>query len=150
MVQDARQRTKVWLETYLRNSQLTKDNGSRQASFIVAFDEPDYPIIKVFKTKGVDLIFSIGTPNSTPIVSGDQVVRRYEEHVPFEWSCINKVGIAGTKLRWKATAEVRYVGVNYPTGSQRVVIDERPNDQDLGSTTLFSQKATMIYKRDTT
>jgi len=150
MVQDARRRTKDYLDTYLRNSQLTKDNSFQQASFIVAFGEPNYPILKVFKTKGVDLIFPIGTPSSKPIVSGDQIVRRYEEHVPFEWVCINKTGITGTKLRWKATAEVRYVGETYPIGSQRIVVDERPNDRNLGSTMLYSQKATLIYKRGTT
>lgn len=152
MVSDARTQTKTYLDTYLRNAQLTKDDGSTQVTFITQFKDPDYPLSRVFKNpKNVDLIFSIGIPNSTPMM--DPLTKApygYEEHVPIITSCIDKSGITGTKLLWKAVAEMRYIAETYPEGSQRTIKSQNPAPVNLGSTIIHQQKHIMNYRRDTT
>jgi len=141
--QDARQRTKVYLDTYLLNSAITKDNDSSQATFIVAFSYPDYPMERVFLDKNVDLIFSVGTPTTTALPVGIG----YDEAVPIEIITIDKTDITGNKLRWKAEAELRRVVETYPTGSLRSLDRMEDNEQRLGSTTLYSAKYILRYKR---
>lgn len=150
MVQDARQRTKVYLDAYLDNSNLTKDDDTSEVNYLVAFGYPDYPILKVFHTKRIDLIFSIGDPESTALLGYDLEPYGYHERVPIKTFCVDKPGITGTKLRWKAEAELRRVAKEYPEGSQRSVERMRDNDQRLGSTILYSREFILDYKRDTT
>lgn len=150
MVDDPRYRTKDYLETYLTAGNLTKDDDATNVSFIVAFGEPDYPITKVFLTKGVDLVFSIGDPESTPLMDYDRSAYGYSEKVPITVTAIDKTGITGEKLRWKAEAELRRVVEVNPTGSQRSLEAMRPNEVKLGSTTLYQQTYVLRYLRDTT
>ena len=49
----------------------------------------------------------------------------YEEDVPIEIYCIDKSGITGTKLMWKAERELRHVAETYPEGSRRNLIRRR-------------------------
>lgn len=142
-VEDARYRTKVYLETYLRNAYLP--------NFIVVYGLPDYPLVRVFKEKGVDLCFAIFDPEpSKAIPDSDHYPIGYEEHVPIETYCINKDDIDGAKLQWQASSELRYITENYPEGSLRSLDEMRPNRKDLGSTPLFSQRFVMNYQRDLT
>ena len=143
-LQDPRYRTKVFLDTYLNNAALTKDDDSTQVTFIVAYGKAPYPLSSVFIGKSVDLIFSIATPTTTalPMSVG------YEEHVPVSAWCVDKTGITGTKLRWKAERELRKVIKYYPTGSLRVYESTIDNDQNLGSTLiLYSVTCDMCYTR---
>ncbi len=141
-VEDARYRTKVYLETYLDSNALP--------TFIVAYGKPDYPLIKVFKTKGVDLVFSIGEPESVPLLNPDFTPYGYEEHVPIATFCIDKDNIEGTKLKWQAETELRRVLETYPLGSVRTLVRRRDNDTRLGSITLYSTEYILNYRRDTT
>ena len=150
MVDDPRYRTKDYLQTYLTAGNLTKDDDATPISFIVAFGEPDYPITKVFLTKGIDLVFSIGDPTSTAEIDTDQVPWGYEERLPITVTAINKTGITGEKLRQKAINELRRVTQEHPTGSQRAMVEERPDEQRLGSTVLYQQTFILNYRRDTT
>lgn len=151
MVEDARYRTKVYLETYITAANLTEDDDSTPVYYIIAYEKPDYPLISVFRLKGVDLIFSILTPRTEAKVSGDQIIRRYHERVSIETFCISKSHrITGTKLRWKASEELREIFKDYPTGSQRPLRVEEPNDVNLGSTTLYSQRFNFDYLRGVT
>jgi len=153
LVSDARSQTKTYLTTYLRNAQLTKDDDATQVSFAIIYANPDYRLTLEFYAPydPVDLLYVIGTPNSTPLM--DPVTQKpygYEEHVPIEIVCIDKTGITGTKLRWKAEAELRYVTETYPTGSLRSLERMGDNDQNLGSTILYSAKYILNYRRDPT
>lgn len=141
--QDARQRTKIWLDSYINSSNITEDDGVTRAKFIVAFANPDYPLIRVFYDKYVDVVFTVGTPNSTALPVGVG----YLEHVPITIWCIDKTGITGTKLRWKAEKELRRIVENYPTGSLRTLDRMSDNEQRLGSTTLYSVTYILRYKR---
>jgi len=140
-VQDTRYRTKVYLETYLSSSALP--------NYIVAYGNPDYPITRVFKEKGIDVIFSISEPNSTPLMGHDQTPYGYEEHVPITIFCIDKSNITGTKLKWQAETELRRILETYPLGSLRSLERRRDNDIRIGSTILYSTEFILNYRRST-
>lgn len=142
-VEDARYRTKVYLETRLRSAYLP--------NYIAAYGLPDYPLSQVFKTKGVDLTFAILDPEpSKPILDSDHYPIGYEEHVPIETYCIDKTNIDGVKLQTQACMELRYITENYPLSSVRSLDEMRPNRKDLGGTQLYSQRFMLNYWRDYT
>jgi len=150
--QDARQRTKTYLETYILNANLTKDDDLSTVSWIVAFGLPDYPLSRVFKDKAVDLIFSVNTANMKAVRDFRQYPYCYEEVIPIEIFCVNKTGppaITGTKLRWKAEAELRRISEAYPLASVRWISRVSDNEKKLGSQTLFSVKYELGYIRPT-
>jgi hypothetical protein len=143
-VQDPRQRSKVWLDLYLTAGNLTKDDNSTPAQYITSWAKPPYPIIKVFETKGIDLVFSIATPTSEglPLNVG------YIEHVPITVFTIDKTGITGNKLRWKGEAELRRLAETHAVGSLRSPWERMSdNEENLGSTTLYSVTYVLRYKR---
>ena len=143
MVDDPRYRTKVWLETWLTPANLTKDDGVTQVTFIVCFGMPDYPIERVFKDKNVDLVYAVDTPETEPLPVGVG----YLENMPINIWCINKAGISGTKLRWKAEAELRRVAETEPVSSLRTLTRLTDNEKNLGSTVLYSVTYNLRYKR---
>jgi hypothetical protein len=143
MSEDARYRTKILLDTYLLAANLTEDDNSTQVKFIVAYADPDYPLVRVFFDKFVDLVFCVGTPDSIALPVGIG----YEENVPITIWCIDKTGITGTKLRWKAEAELRRIVETYPTGSLRNWQRLGDNEKNLGSTVLYSVNYVLRYKR---
>jgi len=143
-VQDPRQRSKVWLDDYLTAGNLTKDDNLTPALYITCWADPPYPIEKVLLTKGVDLVFSIATPTS----EGLPVGVGYIEHVPISIFTIDKTGITGNKLRWKGEAELRRIAETKATGSLRSPWERmNNNEQNLGSTTLYSVTYVLPYKR---
>lgn len=156
MVDDARYRTRDYLEgwtnasTALNSANLTKDDDSTQVSWITCFGDPPYPMTRVFMDCDIDLVFNVGEPNSTPLMDCDQAAYGYEEHVPITVFCVDKPGITGTKLKWKAEAELRRICENYPTGSLRGLERRRDNDQRVGSMILYSTEYVLNYRRDTT
>jgi hypothetical protein len=141
--EDARYRTRVYLNTYLDAPSLTKDDGATLASYVVIYANPNYPLKREFIDKTVDLVFCVGTPDSTALPIGVG----YEENVPITVWCIDKTGITGTKLRWKAEAELRRVTETYPIGSLRTLNRLTDNEKNLGSTVLYSVEYVLRYKR---
>jgi hypothetical protein len=141
-VEDARYRNKVYLETWLSSTALP--------NYIVAYGEPDYPLIRVFKEKGVDLVYSLGEHTSDTVIDSDHYPFGYKEHVPITTLCINKINIAGTKLMHQAETELRRVAETYPLGSLRALGARRPQTKRLGSLTLYSAEYMMEYQRDST
>jgi hypothetical protein len=141
-VEDARYRTKVYLEQYLNTAALPE--------FIVAYGFPDYPLLPVFNVKNVDLVFSIGEPESKPLIGSNQKVYGYEEHMPIIPCCIDKSNIDGVKLLHQARTELRRVCETYPYGSLREPTSEEPETEQLGSTTLYKLRFMLDYTRDLT
>lgn len=143
--QDARYRTKVYLSTYLNQAALTKDDGS-PAVFAVMYAYPDYALSLEFlaASNPVDVLFLIGKPNTESILA-----RRYNEHVPITISAINKTGITGVKLCWKAEAELRRVTDTQPLGSTALCKLEtiRETTERIGSATIYSTECVMTYRR---
>ncbi len=143
-MQDARQRTKTWLDEHINSNYITEDDGVTKAKFITAFADPDYPLIRVFYDKYVDVVFTVGTPNSEALPVGVG----YIEHVPIKIWTVDKLGsITGTKLRWTVEKELRRVTEEYPTGSLRTLDRVRDNEQRLGSTVLYSVEFILEHKR---
>jgi len=154
MVQDARQRTKVYLDAKLTAGNITKDDGTTGARFLVMYEKPNYPMEREFRsvsaTYMVDLVFLVGEPTSEPMIDSDQTAYGYTEKVPIIAVCIDKTGITGTKLLWKATAELRLVLQDYPFGSYRSLEVMTSEDEPLGSTILYTKRHVLNYERDLT
>ena len=148
--EDARYRTKVYLEQYIDNANLTEDDDSTTVKFIVAFAFPDYPWLRVFQDKSVSLVFAIGKPDSDAIIDSDRYIIGYNEHVPIFTFAINKANITGTKLNWKAEAEFRRVVEEYPLGSNRTIQKIQDAEQNLGSTVVYGSEYILSYERDKT
>lgn len=142
MSEDTRSRTKLYLDTYLANSNLTADDDWTEINFIVAYANPDYPIIRVYQEKAVDLVYTVGKPTSEL-----KMGVRYTEHVPITIFTINRIGITGTKLAWKAEEELRRVCETYAHGSFRVSERIEDNETRLGSTVLYSTTFMLNYRR---
>jgi len=147
--QDARQRTKVYLETYILDANITKDNDLTQATWKVFFGFPDYPLSRIFKDKAVDLVFCVDTATSKSMRDFRQYPYAYDEVVPIEIFAVDKTGITGTKLRWKAEAELRRITEAYPLANIRWVTRVGDNEKKLGSQTLYSVKYELGYIRPT-
>ena len=147
--QDARQRTRTYLATYIVDANLTHDDDLTQAAWISAFGLPDYPLSRVFKDKAVDVIFSVGTASAKSMRDFRQYPYAYEEIVPIEIFAVDKTGITGTKLRWKAEAELRRISEAYPLASVRWISRVSDNEKKLGSQTLYSVKYELGYIRPT-
>jgi len=145
---DARQQTKSYLETYLDANNITKDEGA-PAAYAVIYTNPNYPIQLEFfaSSEPVDLLFVIGEPESRPMLTHDLVPYGYIEHVPIYIFCIDKTGVTGTLLKWKAEKELRRITKTYPLGSQRAMERRSDNDRILGSTILYSTEFTLNYRR---
>ena len=153
MVYDPRYNTKVFLTDAtkgIQNANILKDDGVTQATWIVHFSQPPYPIERVFKgTKNVDIVFSIGMPNSEPLFGGSNTPYGYREEVPIEISCIKKQGIDGNKLLWNGIAELRRIIENNPKGSLRTL--GRMTDTTVGgSTIIHGVRVVLDYERGIT
>jgi len=137
---DPRSRTKTYLDTYLTPANLTDDDGLMLLKFIVCFADPDYPIARVFTDKFVDLIFSVGEPNSEPFIDSDKLILGYNEHVPITGFAIDKEGITADKVKWTAERELRRIVETYPLGSFRTLEKRSGNDLKVGSIIIRSTK----------
>lgn len=137
-VEDARYRTKDYWDTYIVLANLNDH------PFIVAYADPDYPLLRVFKTKEIDIVFAVGQPNSTPLLGHTQAAYGYEEHVP------THVQTLDTQLQWLAEAELRRITETYPEGSQRSLERRATHDRWLGSTRLYDTEFILSYRRDKT
>lgn len=144
---DARSTVKSYLETYLDNSNLTEDDDATQVSFIVVYGNPTYPLTRVFNTKGVDLIFSIIEPQASTLAGYAGVGYSYQEHVPIETYCVDKTGITGTNLKWKAEEELQRVTKTNPLANQYALESREDNDKDLGGTKLYSTRFIFNFAR---
>ena len=142
---DARYRTKIYLETYLVPTNLTKDDDVTLVEYVVMYANPPYPLIKEFKASSapVDLVYCVSTAETEALPLGVG----YIENVPITIWCVDKPGITGTKLRWKAEVELRRVTETHPSGSLRSLSRVRDNEQNLGGIILYSITYILRYKR---
>lgn len=149
---DPRERNKTWIDTYARDAQITKDDGSTQASWATIFEKPPYPMEREFRAASspVQGLYIVSQPNSTPMVSGDQIVRRYKERVPIHICTIDSTDVTAMALYWKMEAELRYIAETYPEGSQRKLSLGRDQSHALGSMWLVDFVHDLEYTRGTT
>ena len=150
MVDEARKRTKVFLDTYLTALNMKKDDGITVALFITAYGLPDYPLSRVFIDKAVFHIFSVEEAQTSAILDSDHYPLGYKESVPVTMMCIDQVGFTATKRIWDAEHEFRRICEENPTGSVRRITGSKPTPERLGSTWLWSITYAMDYVRGLT
>lgn len=151
MADDARYRTKVFIDTYITDGNITKDDDTTEASWISQFSNPPYPMKRVFfSPKNVDLVFSIDMPRSEAAkVDWDGYTIGYLEHVPVHIHTVTKQGITDNKLLWKAHAELRRILEANPLGSYRGYSSGEPYIISHGIWQIMGVTVTVAYERDT-
>ena len=152
MVADARKMIKDFLDARLSATNMKEDDAVTNASFIVCFDYPTYPLIRVFNDKEVDLIFSVGKLTNTALTDYTQAPYGYREMVPIDVCCIDKTGITGVKLLQKAEAELRRVIENYTVGTAEW--EDLSEGSDItkfhGRTKIYGVRVILKYVRGIT
>jgi hypothetical protein len=150
---DPRERTKVYIDTYVRDAQITKDNDSTQAAWACIFSDLPYPLTQEFRAASspVQGLYVVEMPNSTPMMDVvTQAPYGYTERVPIHIVTIDSTGCTGTALNWKMEAELRYVCEQNPKGSYRLPYSSQKLDRELGGMWLYDRLFILIYERDTT
>lgn len=151
MVSDARYRTKVWLDTYITDANITKNDDDTEALKIVVYGTADYPVTRVFKSpKNMYVVFAVGKPETTPLVGHDKTITHYRENVPITIYTVDKTDASGTQTLWKAEAELRRVAESYPEGSLRILKHMRDSTLKVGGDIMYSSEYLLTYVRDTT
>lgn len=150
MVQDARQRTRTWLDAYLDQSNVLKDDGVSQAIFKTMWAFPDYPLKMEFKAPSVICgIYAVGEPESKALIGHDREAYAYVEEVPIFICAMNKAGATATLVKSQMRIELRRICQEYPTGSIRHLDFVRSEDERFGGETLYKDRLSLRYKRDT-
>jgi len=129
-VADARSNTKDYWEAYLSISNLNRH------SYIVCYSGADYPLAKVFETKGIHIAFTIDQGTAESLMG----VRR-REHVP------THVITLDTELQWLGEEELRRIVDEHPEGSLRTLTRTRPLNEILGSPILYDTEFMLNYTR---
>lgn len=152
VAEDARLRTKKFLEAYIYGPNITKDDNVTVAAHAIMYAYPNYPLIREFDaaTDPVDLLFLIGKPTSEAMMQADQTPWGYHERVPIIIATIDKTGITAELLSWKGERELRRICEAYPAGSQRKLIATTERTVRLGSTVIVQAEYILDYTRDTT
>jgi len=155
MVYDARDRTKVFLDTKLTAANMKEDDNVTNAAYIVSYADPPYPLKLVFYgDKNIDIIFTVDTPTTTPKVDWDGTIIGYKETVPIHIFTVDKTGITGTELRFRAEVELRRIVETYPVDpavdTYRSLNRISKNDRWMGGWTLHSVTYNLTYERDVT
>jgi hypothetical protein len=149
-VEDPRRRTKVWIDQWLDEGNLLKNDGVTPATSLVSWINPPYPIQKVFQTKERDIAFAVGRGTSKPMIDGSQAPYGYEEKISIFPTTIDKTGISGDNLMWQGERELRRIAEEHPLSSLRGFDTMASKTQSLGSTTLYSVECALNYIRDKT
>lgn len=142
-VNDARYNTKDYLETRITDSNM-QTTGGRNLRWIACYSNPDYPLLRVFIDKRMEIIFTIDTPDSEPKMNYDQTPYGYKERVPIHIVTLD------TEVNHLAETELRNVTESYPTGSQRGLERRGTTVHNYGSTQVFDTEFVLNYSRGTT
>jgi hypothetical protein len=148
MVDDARVRSKTYLDTYLVAANLTQDDGSTPLVFHCMYTQPEVPFVWLFNGKGNDALFIIGKPESTAITDYDGGIIGYNEKVPITIYTKDKPGVTGTKALWTCEAELRRIVELYWLGSFRSLNRMGDKTQDMGGWTLYGAEYNLTYERE--
>ena len=82
MVDDARDRTKVFIDTYVTDANITKDDDTSEASWTCMYAHPNYPLTRLYyNPKNVDGVYFIDTPSTTAIADWKHETYAYDEVV---------------------------------------------------------------------
>lgn len=150
LVDDARHRQKVYLDTYWASGNCEDDAGNPLVT-VVMYTMPDYPLSLELKSPSdIDVIITVGKPESKPIRGHDWNPIGYEETVPVGIWCMDKTNVTAVKAVWQCEAELRRITETYPTGSLRGLDKTSDGTKVLGSATLYNTEYQLNYRRGTT
>ena len=156
MVDDARSRTKVYLDEYWDPMNTVADNGITLLKTRIIYAFPNYPLIYEFIERSieVDVIIAIDQAISKTERDFDGSPYSYSESVPIKIRSVNKSGVTASLAIWQAEAEIRRILETYPlassTGSVRSLERTSPARLLLGQEPLWGADYIMTYERDTT
>jgi len=140
---DPRERIKVYIDSKVRNAQITKNDGATEASWACIFHDPDYPMALEYRgTSNMNGLYVVGQPTSEL-----KLGVRYMEHVPVDIYTVNSTDCAGDPLSWAMEAEWRYITENYFTGSKFSLETRRGEIINLGSLQLYHIPTVLNYTR---
>jgi hypothetical protein len=148
---DPRYRHKDYLDDYLTATNLKKDDGATNASYITCFNDDELPITQIFLTKAVDLVFSI---KASSVADSPELMHAcykanfaFEEYAEVTASAVDKSGITATNLVEQAEQEIRRILTAYPLGSKRKISSIKHDSTELGETKLCQTTVTIQYTR---
>ena len=150
VVDDARYRSKVYLDTYLVAASMKEDNGATNATTATMYNLPNVPLkLLFFGTLNYDAVFTIGEPNTQVTTGHNNKAYKYAEEIPINIYAVDKTGLTATKLLWQCECELRRIVESYAnsTGTLRVLRRTKPNAQYLGGFFLYSVECVLSYMR---
>jgi len=148
---DARKNTRAWINTYVRDEQITLNDDVTEATWACMYkDPPMYPLKLEFRnsTDPVFGLYVIGQPTSTALLDCDGTVSEYSELVPIRICTIDSTDVTGTVLQHKMKAELDYLCENYESGSHRSLDRATDYSRALGSMWLYDTEFLLSYRRD--
>ena len=144
---DPRYRTKDWLDDYISDANITKDDGAAEASWVIITEKPDYSLKREFQDKNVDVIGYIVNVDSKPMYNHVHYLYAFNESVTIRFCAVNKTEITAANVLEKFEQEIRHVQSDYPLGSIRNISSIKDNDEDLGGLTMRCRLVTLEYTR---
>jgi len=132
---DARLHTRAYWIKYL------DDDNLQNFSWITCYSDPPYPLIRVFKDKFIDLIFTVSQATTIPLMGTEPEPYGYEEHVP------THVVTLDTKLIDLCELELRRIIKDYPEGSRRTLDRRTSTVIQVGSTPIYDTEFILNYRR---
>jgi hypothetical protein len=149
-VNDPRYQLKILLDANLSAANMKEYDGSTSATYITCWANPPYPLKRVFDSKGVDLVYSIGIGDSKALPGHNKTPFGYSEKVPIEVGAVDKTTVHGENMMWQGVQEVRRITKENPLGSIRGLEVMKSTTKQLGSLTLHSVNCVVDYTRGLT
>jgi len=147
---DPRAKTKEYIDEKVRDAQITKNDGSTEASWACAFKPLPYTMELEFRgASNMNGLYMVGQPVTTSLLDQNLKPYGYKELVPVDIYTIDSTDCAGDPLAWRMEAEWRYVTETYVTGSQKNLETRRGEIINLGSLQLYHIPTDLSFVRDT-
>lgn len=147
---DARYRTKVYIETYWAAANAEDDAGAALTIRCMYANVP-YPLsLELYSGSTNDVLILLGKAKSTPLIGHDHSAYGYHEQVPITIAAIDKTAVTADKVVTQCETELRRILETYPLGSVRTLDQTRETTEILGSSTLYQIEYLMNYQRDKT
>jgi len=149
---DARYRTKVFLDTYITDANLT-DDAAGALTNTVMYAYPPYPKELIFSDNysGFSVVFFVDKPTSKARYSSAKSIYAYEESIPVHVHAVDKTGVTAELLLWKAETELRTILQTYPDVTNlRILPTVKDHTVREGSTVFYGFTLTFSYVRNIT
>ena len=151
---DARSRTKVWITTYILDTNILKDDAVTEADWACLFANPPYPTYQEFRatTDPVEGLFIVSQPVMKPLMDATtQSPYGYEETVPIRIVTVDSIACSGDTLNWRMETELRRIAETYAvpdtTGSQRGIERRSSKVESFGGFPVYVTEVELKYRR---